>query len=594
MPVAPSLSIRLRTDTVAGVTESPRTFDLLGTPLLATTYEGLVVYAHDLARRGGTRAIDLTNTHIVTLRRHDAHFRAITSRFDHFVPDGMPLIWCLNARGAGLRDRVYGPTFMRRCLEASPAPWTHYLLGGSAECVAALRQKFANAQIVGARHGYFSPDEEAEIVAEINRLAPDFIWVGLGTPKQQDWIHRQKAAIGRGVLFAVGFAFDVNSRPETRRAGLDATRRPDLGFPRLVRAAPPAQSLPALQHAFPLLSGERCDHFSSCLTNQASSSSSSFSSSSRPAPARRRTAPKPSFIKGVTVSCQTSGWEWATPEMAQTLDELKSLGVNSVAIHPYAQIQNDGHVRFRHDEIFATSPCRSIGRASAGCRSCSFRTSPIGGRSSSGGAKSISPTKEEWDRFFGDYQTWIVQMARWPKHTAPATFCIGLEFTYAQKFDARWRQIIAAIRQVYHGKLTYGGNWDSFQEVTFWDALDYIGVLAYFPLTKSPKTRARRRSPPPGKRSARSWPLIRKRMATRNFSSSRSATTRAHAPRPSPGLSKWAVTNADEMQQRCIDVALDLPRRCPTIAGMYWWKWFPELPSREEENYRLQTPQSKR
>ena len=48
--------------------------------------------------------------------------------------------------------------------------------------------------------------------------------------------------------------------------------------------------------------------------------------------------------------------------------------------------------------------------------------------------------------------------------------------------------------------------------------------------------------------------------------------------------------NADEIQRRCIAVALDLPWRCPAIAGMYWWKWFPDLPSREEENYRLQTP----
>src|SRR5213592_2900455 len=50
--------------------------------------------------------------------------------------------------------------------------------------------------------------------------------------------------------------------------------------------------------------------------------------------------PKPNFIKGMTVSAQTWGWEWATPEMACTLDELKSLGVNSVDIHPYAQIEN--------------------------------------------------------------------------------------------------------------------------------------------------------------------------------------------------------------------------------------------------------------
>lgn len=197
------------------MTEPMRTFNLLGTPLVATSYDELIAHAHDLARRGGVHAVDFTNTHIVTLRRQDTHFREITSGFDYFIPDGMPLIWCLNVRGAGLRDRVYGPTFMRRCIAASPAPWTHYLLGGSAECVAALQQKFAaldpSVQIIGARDGYFSPNEEAEIVAEINRLSPDFIWIGLGTPKQQDWIHRHKAALQRGVLFAVGFAFDVNA-----------------------------------------------------------------------------------------------------------------------------------------------------------------------------------------------------------------------------------------------------------------------------------------------------------------------------------------------------------------------------------------------
>ena len=204
-----------------------RTFDLLGTPLVATSYDELIAHVHDLARRGGVHAVDFTNTHIVTLRRQDARFREITSQFDYFIPDGMPLIWCLNARGAGLRDRVYGPSFMRKCLEASPAPWTHYLLGGSAECVETLRAKFSpSAQIVGARHGYFSPDEEAKIIDEINQLAPDFIWIGLGTPKQQEWIYRHKTAIGRGVVFAVGFAFDVNAGlkpdapPWMQRAGL--------------------------------------------------------------------------------------------------------------------------------------------------------------------------------------------------------------------------------------------------------------------------------------------------------------------------------------------------------------------------------------
>jgi N-acetylglucosaminyldiphosphoundecaprenol N-acetyl-beta-D-mannosaminyltransferase len=197
------------------VTNSQQTFDLLGTPLLATSYDDLIRQAHALAQRDRATAIDLTNTHIVTLRRQDPRFREITSRFDYFVPDGMPLIWCLNARGAGLRDRVYGPTFMRRCMEASPPPWKHFLLGGSSECLAALQARLAAHTpaplVVGARDGYFSPNDEAQIVAEINRLSPDLIWVGLGTPKQQEWIHRHKNAINRGALFAVGFAFDVNA-----------------------------------------------------------------------------------------------------------------------------------------------------------------------------------------------------------------------------------------------------------------------------------------------------------------------------------------------------------------------------------------------
>src|SRR5256714_11861834 len=54
--------------------------------------------------------------------------------------------------------------------------------------------------------------------------------------------------------------------------------------------------------------------------------------------------PPPPVYRGMTVSCQTWGIEWQMPEMETTLDELKSLGVNSVAIHPYAQIREDGHV----------------------------------------------------------------------------------------------------------------------------------------------------------------------------------------------------------------------------------------------------------
>ncbi|MBA2432287.1 MAG: WecB/TagA/CpsF family glycosyltransferase [Chthoniobacterales bacterium] len=188
---------------------------VLGTPLLATNYAEFTAHCQELTRLHHATAVDLTNTQIVTMRRHEPLFREITSRFEYFVPDGMPLIWALNRRGAGMKDRVYGPKFMRHCMLNSPAPFTHYLLGGSPDCLRALEEKLTSEQpqlrIVGRRNGYFGPEEEPEILAEITALSPDFVWVGLGTPKQQDWIHRHKASITRGVIFAVGFAFDVNA-----------------------------------------------------------------------------------------------------------------------------------------------------------------------------------------------------------------------------------------------------------------------------------------------------------------------------------------------------------------------------------------------
>src|SRR5882724_3907821 len=61
------------------------------------------------------------------------------------------------------------------------------------------------------------------------------------------------------------------------------------------------------------------------------------------------------FSKGITVSCQTWGIEWQMPEMETALDELKSLGVNSISIHPYAQIREDGHLLTGHGSAPSTT-----------------------------------------------------------------------------------------------------------------------------------------------------------------------------------------------------------------------------------------------
>lgn len=206
-----------------------RRFHVLGAPLLATDYVGLAAQCRGWARGRTTRALEFVNTHIVTLRRHDPQFCEVLAAYDDLLPDGMPLVWCLNRAGAGLRDRVYGPAFMRYFLETSPAGFTHYLLGGSPECGARLREKFTgrNPELkwVGGFHGRCADDgrlagsAEDEVPDEINRLSPDFVWVGFGTPKQQAWVRRNKSRIRRGVILTVGFAFDANAglKPDAPR-----------------------------------------------------------------------------------------------------------------------------------------------------------------------------------------------------------------------------------------------------------------------------------------------------------------------------------------------------------------------------------------
>jgi len=191
------------------------TVPLLGTPQVITDYQGLLDALSDWAARPGPVAAEFCNTQVIAMRRTDSAFQAATSAYNYFVPDGMPLLWCLRIMGASLRDRVYGPTFLRYAM-VHDTQLKHYFLGGSALTSQKLlenAQTLSNGrfQVVGANSSYSKPADSAAIIAEINHLSPDVIWVGLGTPKQQQWIHDNKPHLARGVLLGVGFAFDVNA-----------------------------------------------------------------------------------------------------------------------------------------------------------------------------------------------------------------------------------------------------------------------------------------------------------------------------------------------------------------------------------------------
>lgn len=91
----------------------------------------------------------------------------------------------------------------------------------------------------------------------------------------------------------------------------------------------------------------------------------------------------------------------------------------------------------------------------------------------------------EWELWERKYEEFILHYAKMSEELNLPLYCIGNEFHLSTtKRPEFWRSLIAKVRKVYSGKLFYGANWDKeFEEITFWNELDYIGIQAYFPLT---------------------------------------------------------------------------------------------------------------
>ena len=131
-------------------------------------------------------------------------------------PDGMPLVWLGRAEGQPV-ERVCGPDFMPALLQRGiPHGRTHFFYGGAPgvpEILAArLTRTYPGLRIAGTLSPPFralSPAEQDSIVEQINAAEPDYVWVGLGTPKQDLWLATNRPRLNASALLAVGAAFDL-------------------------------------------------------------------------------------------------------------------------------------------------------------------------------------------------------------------------------------------------------------------------------------------------------------------------------------------------------------------------------------------------
>ncbi len=305
------------------------------------------------------------------------------------------------------------------------------------------------------------------------------------------------------------------------------------------------------------------------------------------------TASRP-VVRGMTVSCQSWGREWASDRMVEAMRELRELGVNWIAIHPYAGIAADGTVtvseRRYEDAGWITRPVEEAHRLGLQIMvtpHLAYWGSPFRWR---GDIEFAAP--EQWDRFFETYQAWITLVAG---HSAAAdAFSVGTELDRTVLHEDRWRRVIAAARErLGRGvHLTYSSNWSDYQSVPFWDALDVIGVQAYFPVAEVA-------GPPDPEALRRAWDGHLERLGTlsRRLGKKVVFTELGYARSPRAGIEPWVGREggdgAEETQRRCMEASLRALEGNDIVVGAFLWKWFPGRPH-PHENYLMSEPAMRR
>jgi N-acetylglucosaminyldiphosphoundecaprenol N-acetyl-beta-D-mannosaminyltransferase len=195
-------------------------------------------YIFEWALRRQSKTVCICNVHsVITARRDPAHADAIRSA-DLVTPDGAPIAWMLKRRGHRDQERIDGPDLMWRCCQrASEVGMGMFLYGATPATLQRLEQRlraeFRGINIVGSLSPPFrnlSAEEDAAIVDRINRSGAEILWVGLGCPKQEAWMHAHHGRVN-AVMVGVGAAFDFHAGVVTRaplwmrRGGLEWLHR---------------------------------------------------------------------------------------------------------------------------------------------------------------------------------------------------------------------------------------------------------------------------------------------------------------------------------------------------------------------------------
>lgn len=178
----------------------------------------------------------------------------------------------------------------------------------------------------------------------------------------------------------------------------------------------------------------------------------------------------------------------------------------------------------------------------------------------------------EWRAWFTSYTTFITHYAALAESAGVDYFAVGTELVGTSKRTADWRRVVKAVRGIYHGPLTYAANWGDEGNVQWWDAVDAIGIDAYYPLTQNTN--------PSGIQLAQAWQSTVAKLGNLSRREQRPVifTEAGYQSRAgtaaSPAGTQSATVDLQE-QSRCYQALLDAFAGQPWWLGVFWWSVAP-------------------
>lgn len=195
-----------------------QTVPVLGAPIDVLGWDDALARIAVWANQRESRVVCFCNAHSVVTYGRDPEFAVALLHADLAAPDGAPVAWMLRLLGHRGQPRLGGPDVMLALLaQAEVNEHGVFLLGSTKETLSALRKRlrghYPKLQIVGALappHRPLTPEEDARVVQHIQRSGAQIVFVALGCPKQERWMHEHRGRIP-AVMLGVGAAFDFHA-----------------------------------------------------------------------------------------------------------------------------------------------------------------------------------------------------------------------------------------------------------------------------------------------------------------------------------------------------------------------------------------------